>query len=219
MKCGNCKTEGVTLQHVRECYADKYGTTSEVDFGLTQKRQDELSDGAPIAGASHTPATPFVMCPRCRTTLTHEGEEHPCGDAEHPGQRSLPFPQEPAPSSVVGYGKGGKPLPFPPGRYAILVDGVTKFYKVDYPTEGRWAGFVFVKVQASDDLHPIRNSAERTRILDEIAKDPREAMLRYGRELGACGHCGRTLTDEESRAYGIGPICRQKVSFVAYAQG
>lgn len=39
---------------------------------------------------------------------------------------------------------------------------------------------------------------------------PYEAMIRYGQEIGACGHCGRDLTNEESRAAGIGPICRNK---------
>lgn len=41
-----------------------------------------------------------------------------------------------------------------------------------------------------------------------FAAGPREAMLRYGREIGECGHCGRTLTNDESRAVGIGPRCR-----------
>lgn len=99
----------------------------------------------------------------------------------------------------------------PEGRYAIEVDGVVKFYKVDRPTEGKWAGYVFVKVQASDDTFPIRNREAKAAILATIAKDPKEAMLRYGREIGACGHCGRTLTDEASRARGIGPICAGKV--------
>lgn len=42
-----------------------------------------------------------------------------------------------------------------------------------------------------------------------IAAGPKEAMLRFGREIGSCGHCGRTLTNDESRAYGIGPVCRK----------
>jgi hypothetical protein len=42
-----------------------------------------------------------------------------------------------------------------------------------------------------------------------IAAGPKEAMLRYGQEIGSCGHCGRTLTNDESRAYGIGPVCRK----------
>ena len=30
---------------------------------------------------------------------------------------------------------------------------------------------------------------------------------------GSCGHCGRTLTNEESRARGIGPICAGKMGW------
>lgn len=41
-----------------------------------------------------------------------------------------------------------------------------------------------------------------------IAADPKAAMMRYGQELGECGHCYRTLTNDESRALGIGPRCR-----------
>jgi hypothetical protein len=40
------------------------------------------------------------------------------------------------------------------------------------------------------------------------AAGPDDAMRRYGRELGECGHCGRELTNDESRAIGIGPRCR-----------
>ena len=103
----------------------------------------------------------------------------------------------------------------PAGRYAV--DGApsepmgtprTVFVKVDVPTEGRWAGRIFVKVQAGDDLIRISRDAADA-LLAKIAKaGVQEAMLRYGREIGSCGHCGRTLTNEESRAYGIGPKCR-----------
>lgn len=94
------------------------------------------------------------------------------------------------------------------GRYAIVVDGVTKFYRVS-KGKGRWEGRTFVAVQASDDLHNIYGGAARA-ILAEIAKAPMEAMVRYGHELGVCGRCGRTLTDEASRAAGIGPVCASK---------
>lgn len=108
-----------------------------------------------------------------------------------------------------------------PGRYAIeWYDGdesdgrtVVKFYKVDKPTEGRWAGRTFVNVQASDEFYPVRNPSTRQEILTLIARDPKAAMLRYGQELGHCGHCGRTLTDETSRALGIGPVCRGKLGW------
>lgn len=100
----------------------------------------------------------------------------------------------------------------PSGRYAIDVDGTIKFFKVDCPTEGPWAGRTFVKIQASDDLHPLRGEAAKA-VLILIAKDPKAASLLYGRELGHCGICGRTLTDEDSRARGIGPVCADKVGW------
>jgi hypothetical protein len=36
------------------------------------------------------------------------------------------------------------------------------------------------------------------------------AMIRFGHELGYCGRCGTELTDDASRAAGIGPICAGK---------
>jgi hypothetical protein len=96
----------------------------------------------------------------------------------------------------------------PDGRYAIDgPDGATRFYRVNTPTEGRWAGRTFVEVQASDEHYPLRDAAARQAILATIAADRMGALARYGHELGHCGVCGRTLTDEESRARGIGPIC------------
>jgi hypothetical protein len=93
------------------------------------------------------------------------------------------------------------------GRYAVEEDGVLKFFKV---TNGRKAGFVFLDVQASDEWHAIRNVTRIRAIIALIAVDQHAAMVRYGHELGECGRCGRTLTDEASRAAGIGPICAGK---------
>ena len=101
----------------------------------------------------------------------------------------------------------------PEGRYAIERDGVTKFYQVDKPKDGKWAGRTFVSVQASDDKYPVRDAIQRSEILKAIAVDVKGAMLAYGLKLGKCGHCGRTLTDETSRARGIGPICAAKMDW------
>ncbi len=99
----------------------------------------------------------------------------------------------------------------PAGRYAIRgTDGVVKFYRVDRPTEGKWAGRTFVSVQAGDEFHPVRNHSQRVGILAGILVDPRAATVLYGRELGVCGVCSRTLTDESSRAAGIGPVCASR---------
>lgn len=118
------------------------------------------------------------------------------------------FDDEPKPST-----QARTSLPdVPEGRYAIESDGVVKFYKVDRPTEGRWAGWTFVKVQASDDFFPIKGEARRP-ILEAIAVDVAGASKRYGHELGSCGVCGRTLTDESSREAGIGPVCAAKMGW------
>lgn len=93
------------------------------------------------------------------------------------------------------------------GRYAVEESGTLKFFKVK---NGRRPGFVFLDIQASDEWHAIRNVTRIREILALIAKDAKAAMIRYGQELGECGHCGRTLTDEASRAAGIGPICQGK---------
>lgn len=99
----------------------------------------------------------------------------------------------------------------PEGRYAVDMGGKLRFYHVDKPTEGRWAGYVFVKVQASDDLHPVKRPDSLISIFRAILIDTTEAMARYGREIGRCGRCGRTLTDEVSRSRGIGPDCWTKL--------
>lgn len=99
----------------------------------------------------------------------------------------------------------------PDGRYAVEEDGTLRFFHLRNGKAGtRWEGFVFIDIQASDDLHSIRDRARKARIVALIAADLETASRRYGQELGVCGRCGRTLTDEESRAYGIGPVCREK---------
>ena len=97
-------------------------------------------------------------------------------------------------------------------RYAIVTAEGLRFYRVDMPQSGKWEGRVFVSVQASDDLYPIRNKAERERILAQIAVDPKAAMIRYTEEIGSCAICGRTLTNEDSLAAGIGPTCWAKMN-------
>jgi len=103
----------------------------------------------------------------------------------------------------------------PAGRYAIHIDGDTNelsFFKVDRPTDGRWAGYVFVKQMASDEEYPVKG-ARKDKVLAAIAQDVREASATYGREIKVCGVCNRTLTNDESREIGIGPDCRKKMGW------
>lgn len=97
----------------------------------------------------------------------------------------------------------------PAGRYAVDIDGRLGFFVIDRPEKGRWVGFVFVRQLSSDTEYPVRGE-RRNLVLAAVKASPRAAAIRYGRELGQCGVCGRTLTDEASRAAGIGPRCAEK---------
>jgi hypothetical protein len=103
--------------------------------------------------------------------------------------------------------------PVPAGHYAIGPEGDTKFYRVQYgKAGGKWEGFLFIDVQASDDYHPVKDTAVKGAIIDAIKKQGILASTqRYGHELGVCGVCHKTLTDPQSIADGIGPVCQSKL--------
>lgn len=100
----------------------------------------------------------------------------------------------------------------PEGYYALHIARdaqKTSFFKVSAPTEGRWAGRVFLAQLASDNEWPVKG-ARRGMVMAEIAKDYHAAGARFGRRIGRCCRCHRTLTDDKSRANGIGPECAGK---------
>lgn len=103
----------------------------------------------------------------------------------------------------------------PAGHYAIdTTAGASNsvaFYRVDRPETGQWAGRTFVKRMVGGKPDERVPYAQAAGILQRI-KDAgiEEAGLRYGREIGRCCACNRVLTNDESRALGIGPECRNK---------
>lgn len=104
-------------------------------------------------------------------------------------------------------------------------DGIT-FMVIDhigdtdrFGNPSKWAGWVFVKQQVSDDLTKMGSQRPGQTytgmwptLVQKVLDDPMGAVARYGLELGKCGVCGRTLTDEESRRDGIGPVCKAKLA-------
>lgn len=98
------------------------------------------------------------------------------------------------------------------GRYAITAaDGTTMLYKVDRPSEGKFAGWTFVKWVRDNGYESALKKPQAEKVLSQIAEDPLDALVAYGRKTGVCGACGRTLRDPESVAAGVGPICAAKV--------
>lgn len=106
-------------------------------------------------------------------------------------------------------------------RYAVRTldfnspdpEPVWKFYRIDKPNKGTHAGKTFVWAQASDEFHRVTRPERIIAICEAIAADPQKAAVEYGKQLGECSMCGRTLTDADSIAAGIGPICAAKAGW------
>ena len=89
------------------------------------------------------------------------------------------------------------------------------------PATGRNAGCIYV-VRASDDTYlgkitqedkflTSRDcSAADSATVARVAADPAAAATAHGHEYGQCSCCGRELTNPESVARGIGPICAER---------
>ena len=111
----------------------------------------------------------------------------------------------------------------PEGRYAVRPDANSPwhFMRLTRPKKGQFAGTVKVQYQSSDTLilawvyWPLTGTVriyDRTAEGDLLLLIPNrlQAAVDYGREIGQCCCCGKTLTDEVSRHYGQGPECFKK---------
>lgn len=99
-------------------------------------------------------------------------------------------------------------------RVATMLAGEDKlrFFKLRLPQRGRWVGYVFVEEQAGPQTYDVKHPERVAKILQAVLRDGlASALARYGKELGYCGKCSQELTDAESRARGIGPICWGKL--------
>jgi hypothetical protein len=99
----------------------------------------------------------------------------------------------------------------PEGKYALAGDdGIVRFYKVDRPAKGRWAGYVFVNglIGAPGSFNEVKLGRSTQRdILSALAKAPEEAARLFGRKFKICGYCSSPLSLLRSRASGYGETC------------
>lgn len=108
------------------------------------------------------------------------------------------------------------------GRYAFRPDANTKwsFVRISRPKNGRMKDCIKIQTQHGDDLTdrmtvypsghvwlPAPHMIES--VLLGIIVDQTQCAIDYGREIGRCCRCGKSLTDERSRHYGIGPECEK----------
>lgn len=103
----------------------------------------------------------------------------------------------------------------PDGRYAVEHGGETAYYTIGTSKNG--SGKRHVCILSSDEriyvgtiLPNGEYRGKHENLLHEVARDPEAAGLLFGRTIGKCCRCGRTLTDASSREAGIGPECSQK---------
>lgn len=77
-------------------------------------------------------------------------------------------------------------------------------------------GVVYVGKIAEGQFSPARAFYDKPDTLARmqlIAADPSAAARAHGIQTGLCSCCGRTLTDPNSIARGIGPICAERFGF------
>jgi hypothetical protein len=96
------------------------------------------------------------------------------------------------------------------GSYGVETPGEdftndTTFFQLWIGDRGGWN----IRMYVSDDKYKIGFPLQ-LKVLDRIAADPEAAASLFGHEYGRCGICGRGLTNDESRARGIGPVCARR---------
>lgn len=214
IRCGNCGNSHGSVNAVKACYneADK---TSQPTFAQQRAQATKQDEGATDKQVA------FL-----RTLLAERDHGYPDPDLVLTTLAKNKRVASAAITLLLDCGKVAQPTTaatasngtavdtdVPEGYYAVTSatgNNDLDFYVVQRPTEGRWAGYVFVKTIIGGHPEYAIKGAKRDEVLARIASAGwHEAALLYGQEIGRCGKCNRTLTDETSRAYGIGPVCRE----------
>lgn len=208
VKCGNCKDKHETIADVRECYSI---TARELGEELNPTGAKPLS--AQTNERHNPPSEPQVdfvedllsvrIWPDTYTRSEIKAMSSSQVSAMITGLKAADYkPRE---------------LKCPEGRYALEQpdnkDTPIAFYEI-----GWWQNHITIRrlVGAPGDFarQRVRDSIGQ-RILDAIEANPKEAMMRFADETECCGSCGSPLTNKDSRAARIGPVCAKKRDVMA----
>ena len=197
IKCGNCEGRHGSVQEVRDCYAGKAVRPSAPEI-----RRNKYAGACAACGSKVGEGEGMLEKVHGRWNVRHLS-----------GQ--CPAPAAPETASAPAGERGRKPFPdVPAGHYAtrsLTGNNDLDFWRVDRPTEGQWKGRTFVKrVIGGRPNTPVRGRTMFAALEAILEAGVDVAGTLYGTTLGQCRSCNRHLTDETSRALGIGPDCRSK---------
>ncbi len=127
---------------------------------------------------------------------------------DQPQYFAIPDPLDPGKVSYwyqVDKGRDvGKLKPWPPrrSRWGRLREADVPFSRTLTP--GEYREFV--------NAHFAKVAAVRGQAKTAIAQDPAAASARFAALTTRCCYCGKALSDQRSKVYGIGPDCRTDVA-------
>lgn len=227
MRCAHCKESGptITVAQIKACSAGVKGAHDEAPPNvndLAAERAQERADD------EREPMWPASDAQIGYVLALQDERQLPDGYAPRE-EADLRLMEKDAVSADISFlktlprkvGRKGSVTigqwTMPEGRYALQDnEGEWSFFQVDKPTEGRWAGYTFIKqligAPGKYRKEPVAISV-RSAIMNRIERDHKQAMLDYGKQSRVCGRCASPLTDTTSRALGMGPICRSKTGW------
>jgi Family of unknown function (DUF6011) len=193
IKCGSCKDRHETVEQVRACYGatpEPDATERQLTFIATLRRERNMPEYAgpklTKRGASST-IDALLAIPKPKVQAKPEAELQ---------TKRTPFPDVPQGYYATPSATGNNDL---------------DFWFVKRPKNGRWAGRTFVKryLGGTGSIDTPR-SAARPALEAIVALGIEKSGILFADKLGRCMNCGLPLTDEESRAARMGPVCRSK---------
>lgn len=225
IKCGNCKSTHSNVAEVRACYTGKVPATTTVDKA-TESAFGGLASAFPAKalgpkGTFDQPATEkqvaYIASLRDSRGLEPLAFAGTKKQASTEIERLMALPKAKATTKA-----SSSPIEEPAdGIYIVRGEGqfyseaqVFKVYKMVHGS-GR-QGLKRLEIVAGEQQGENTGKFVYVGLASKhLPKDAERLSLEeaktFGTLYGVCVRCGATLTDEESKAAGIGPICAGKM--------